>query len=703
METIAEFKNRLLCQLKQKEEMVSGRWCKLPHQRLAFIYQRQSTYEQKKKHIWSRKDQDDLVQLALRDGYPEELIHVEQRDLGISGGKTEKDRPGLAYLIQLAKQDSLESLWVVEVSRIYRDLSYVNADGLAILLREHGIIVCTPQQRYNLSNQEDWDNFHEEMIDVVKDTRYRAEKFSRARRAKAGCGFWPGTPVPSGYIVKKGNTDTYDLIELYPDHASIVEKVFDAYIKAQGSSLTAAHMLNGVEFPLFPENLKYMETRTSLRRAHRTATGYKITPSLIDSVVTNSFYIGWWIYGRELISEQHHIKIIDEQKFWRAYQMATAKGKPRGKAISYGPLPLTDLLWCASHELERKVSSHSSEGRYVCDYDYQQGLSANTCLDIEHRFLDEPIIEEVFRGLDKSGLLLDLQDEVIQKLRESIFQACLEQRRLRAKVRDLEQRIANYKWQLGETADPKRVETYWELITECQRKVGSAQEELAQAQRDELSKEDIISVIEFLRNIRQRWDDQPYRLQNELLRRLLRKVVIRHSREEIETVIYWKTGVEQRLWIKRPQVNSGKDKKWSSEEDRLLKELWPSMGKDVVMAAFPERSWTGISLRAHRLGLRRNRFRSVIPNEWRRWSSEEDKELAHGYQAGVSLDEIAQNLGRSKDAVESRASVKKLKRPPEARFKAEVEWEDLDERIARLAAQKFIPSKCFCWDRRQRG
>jgi len=692
-----EVESQLLKRLKPKEEPLLGRHYSLPHKGIAFIYQRQSSYEQKVQHIWSQKEQDDLVILAQRDGYPDELIYVEKRDLGISGRKTDKGRPGLAYLILLVKEDKVESLWVVEVSRIYRDLDYVNADELALLLREHKVIVCTPRRKYNLTNQDDWEDFHDEMADVVKDTRYRTEKFSRTRMAKARCGLWCGTPVPAGYIVKKGDRDSYDIIESYQPHAFVIDKIFDAYIAVGRSSKEAARTLIGVEFPFFPEELKHMATRTSLRRSPKTATGYTIIPSLIHSIVSNPFYIGWWSYGGELISKHHHEVFIEESNFYQACKLPMAEGKRRGKAINFERLPLDGLLWDANHEVERRIAAHSAAGRYICDYDYQQGLSDHICLSINHRFLDTPIIGEVFRALKASRLLLEFKDDVVESLREEVTQSKLQERRLRADIRDLQQRIETYKWQLGETRDPQRVETYWEQIRSSQEQISLKERQLSEVQKEELNKEDVISVIKFLEHFRDGWDKQSYGLQNQFLRQLLDKIVVRHNHAEIAVTIYWHTGMQQELWIKRPRVNSGRDKNWTAEEGILLKELWPSMSKEIIMAALLGRSWMSISLKAHRLGLTRIKVRDIISDKWRPWTPEEDEELVSSYGVGVPLEEIAKKLGRTKDAVECRASLKKIRRPTAMRFKAkEVEWEDLDERLGRLEPQKFIDDKSEC-------
>ncbi len=72
-----------------------GDLVRLPPVRKAFIYQRLSTHEQRKKSLWSLEMQDALREQAKADGYRDDQIIVERRDLGISGTKSREERPGL--------------------------------------------------------------------------------------------------------------------------------------------------------------------------------------------------------------------------------------------------------------------------------------------------------------------------------------------------------------------------------------------------------------------------------------------------------------------------------------------------------------------------------------------------------------------------------------------------------------------------------
>ena len=70
-----------------------GDLVRLPLVRKAFIYQRLSTHEQRKKSLWSLEMQDALSEQAKADGYREDQIIVERRDLGISGTKGGRSVP----------------------------------------------------------------------------------------------------------------------------------------------------------------------------------------------------------------------------------------------------------------------------------------------------------------------------------------------------------------------------------------------------------------------------------------------------------------------------------------------------------------------------------------------------------------------------------------------------------------------------------
>ena len=133
-----------------KEESLDS--TSLPCKKLAIIYKRLSTHEQVQDHVFSLKMQDALADMAKRDGYPEDLIHVEDRDLGLSGTLGSDQREGLAYVIELIEQDRAESVYVVHASRLYRDQTLIDGFAFGELCKKHGVVIVTPSMRLNLRN-----------------------------------------------------------------------------------------------------------------------------------------------------------------------------------------------------------------------------------------------------------------------------------------------------------------------------------------------------------------------------------------------------------------------------------------------------------------------------------------------------------------------------------------------------------------------
>lgn len=124
----------------------------------------------------------------------------------------------------------------------------------------------------------------------------------------------------------------------------------------------------------------------------------------------------------------------------------------------------------------------------------------------------------------------------------------------------------------------------------------------------------------------------------------------------------------------RPVGNSRRDRRWTEEQDSLLRLLWPTSTKEVLLAAFPNRQLGGICSRAAKIYL--GRQVRHYPPRWKGWTDSDDARLAALYVTETPIEDIAAELGRSKQAVLSRACLLKIKRPREIRFASpKVAWE----------------------------
>lgn len=183
-----------------------------------------------------------------------------------------------------------------------------------------------------------------------------------------------------------------------------------------------------------------------------------------------------------------------------------------------------------------------------------------------------------------------------------------------------------------------------------------------------ITKPSIHTVRDFLINLRRDWDSYPATLKNRLLNQLIEMVVLRHEREHIDATIIWKAGFQQGIRIHRPPARGSREKRWSEQKLALLRMLWPLSNKEVILAALPERSWSAIGERALRLRLNRKRdlYRQGAS---RHWTEGEKSRLTQLYQAGISVPDIAGELGRGQRAIVGKASKLKLKRPSEVKWK----------------------------------
>ena len=106
----------------------------------------------------------------------------------------------------------------------------------------------------------------------------------------------------------------------------------------------------------------------------------------------------------------------------------------------------------------------------------------------------------------------------------------------------------------------------------------------------------------------------------------------------------------------------------------MLRILWPASTKEVLLAAFPGRGWRGITGRARKLGLMRKVC--LYPSHLKPWTSGDDARLAELYATETPAEDIAAELGRSIQAVVTRACLLKINRPRETRFlKRKPAWE----------------------------
>jgi len=268
---------------------------------------------------------------------------------------------------------------------------------------------------------------------------------------------------------------------------------------------------------------------------------------------------------------------------------------------------------------------------------------------------------------------------VLDKLKSEVSESSIEENRRRQREPELKAHIANLKRYLG-SDNPEREETYWSLIKEAQDELQMLQDRPPPTPKS--TAVDLERVRQFLDNLEENWAKYPSRLRNHLLKLLIDRVEMRHDRSHIECIIVWKMGLRQTVDIQRPQAHFSFEKRWTPEETKLLRMLWPSASWEAILAALPERNKSAIYLRATKLRLSRQGIKK-LPGKSTLWTQEEITQLKDCYLAqGLSIMEIADTLGRTEQAVEHKISAMKLIRPKELRrYRHQPVWQAGDFKV----------------------
>jgi hypothetical protein len=661
----------------------------LRHERAAFVYPRLSTHEQRERSVWSIERQRWLEELARLDGYQAPLtkeeiellrqqpeypgwyqngqILVDERDLGISGTLGRQSRTGLDHLIALVEANRVESIYTVEISRLWRDKSLTGERSLrpssttehqidvddalrfGRLCKEQGVILVLPHMRLNLVDRMHWRIYRTEAERAAEELELMQYRLGGARTMKARQGFHPGGPnVPVGFTLDTNqDSPTYQKLLPYPPHADVVREIFRRFVSSGGSSFDVVTWCRreAILFPLPPDDLiKAMKGRWSFSRREPQESGWSVSLNLVRSIVTNPKYIGWWIYKGEIVSKTNHPPIIDQSLFWEAVSLATNhQPQRRGKAASFPPSLLSGLLYCCNHEGDpRPLVSSSVRNRhwYACDRDYRYGLADHQCFSVTNYILERPITQFIVQQCsypEHAEAVLGQLESEYQQVRALVGEQQRRRSHLRQEIATLE---ANSRTLLqSEHYTPERHAQLEAAVSQKQRQLHDL-DSATQSVEPRLTHYQVERVRAFLSSMQQDWEKLSLELQREFLTRIaLTKVLLRHNKDYIFCRLIWRSGQIQELMIRRPYVDERTP--WTEEEETLLRGNYETAPVPKLLEILPKRTWSGITSHAALLGIERkpilNGGAGISKPRWEPW---EEELLRQYYTATITREEL---------------------------------------------------------------
>lgn len=640
------------------------------------------------------KAQDNLVDLARKDGYSDALIHVERRDLGISGTKGREAREGLEYLIEQIEADQAEAIYVVHISRLFRDQTLIDAFAFGELCKEHGVIIVTPQMRLNLRDKMHMRIYRMEVERAADELDIMKMRLGGARELKARQGYYTGGSIPPGYVLDSVKTIKVDGREVdnpnyqkytpYEPHARVVRTIFRLLQMPSMTPPRAARYCrrNGIAFPPLPEELARVKANlVTWARSRKKADGsWPVTVKRIRSIAQNPAYIGWWIWNGEVISTDNHPAIVDEDTFWAVQERLNGKNNPRPKK-DHPPLPLAGLVWCGLHEIPRRMiySNHQSGS-----YQHRDVEPGSDCCFIKAEYLDKPISEAVISQCSYPDLVDKVISHLVEEYDHAKEQAASYKRELGRLRREIETLEHNYAL---ETMTPERAKWIEGQIEERLERI----KELSKLERtpagrvfdNNITPDDVEFVRNFLVNLSTYWDSQPNDLKNAFLQLVLEKIVVWPGRRTIRARIYWRTGLEQEILIHLPP--SDRRHLWSDAELSILKQHYETTPRSELMALLPDRTWKQIVKKAKKLGLKRDKSLGTRSPSRGQYTPEEDALIRLYYEGEISRSELLARLNRTEQSIRGRARRLGLKK----KYK-DVTWEWIE---ANLLTKDYPPSR----------
>ena len=674
--------------IRPKQEQDKVDWSNLvdlQNKGMAFIYQRLSTHEQLKRSVYSIKAQDALEDMAKEDGYSEEQIHVERRDLGISGTKGQDERAGLAYLISCIEQSMVESVYVVHISRLFRDQTLIDAFAFGELCKKQNVIIVTPQMRLNLIDRMHMRLYRMEVERAADELELMRSRLGGALRLKARQGYYTGGSIAPGYVLntdkhicvegKQIDNPGYHKYEIYEPHARIVRRIFELAMLPGTTvpKIIRQCRLEGVALPPLPEELaKVKGNRVSFARTEKDPEGNSIlTISRVRSILRNPVYIGWWVWDGEVMCTDNHPAIIDERTFFAAQDLF--EDRPHRPRSGYPQRPLSGILYCGNHDVPRRlIYSNSKPGEKYRHPIYQcRDISDNSAhATIRADYLDIPIGEAVISQCAYPELAADVIKRLEDEYREARTRTTSYSKELRRVKQEIDNLESNYYTGI---LSPERAAKIEQLIDERLKRLSELSDlqntEIARLVGTSITQEDIELVKEFLANLSEGWESQPPEIKNAFFRLVLEQITVWPSPSDIRVCITWRTGLEQCLIVHRPY--HAPPRKWTEEETIILEAHYLDMPSDQLQELLPDKTWRQIRAKGTDLGLPR------VVNDRKRGGGRlyqpwEDEVVRRHYRGEINMQEaLAELKDRTEDSLRTRLKQMGLQRD----FRKKPEWE----------------------------
>lgn len=580
------------------------------------IYYRQST-EAQIGNISTTLQTVDMVKYLQQQGWDSDKIIMIDMDAGVSGTTKIDERPGMSKLFGLITQNKIGAVACQDEDRLFRDVTQIQVNIFIEACKMHGVLVITPTMIYNFA-YESMGTFH------ARQFRFKSEmaaeyinsfvkgRLHKAKRSLMLNGKWAGAPMPTGFMVDMRKrlpngslNENWRRFEVFEPYACVMREYFEIFLSHSGNASKALRHIqkNGPYFPdpatcLPPDGYKvvYRMQENSGRWCP------KAKQSFIR-MLTNAAYIGHWIVNDVVVKWNNHQAIIDEAKFYRAfnylsevaldgsvntnYRSVRPNSRPSKDATRQQERPLLAGLMFAPWEGELRQVSTIYRAQYK---HYYYALISTDGFGTKMWIKNADFVDAAVTALliDKLRLTFDFQKW--ETTVETSNQRFEEQQKLKeAQLKQLKTVMENLVTSLASLSTPQ-------LIVSVEQKYQEAQAEYDRLQRDLNSIQSNVADIERITALKSTFSQavDKWEQMSAEGKRVVVHIFVEHIRatkigDALQLVINWKDGSTDQIQLARV---SSTGTVWLPNEIDLLVEMVKSGASRIEIAkAFPDRTW----------------------------------------------------------------------------------------------------------------
>ena len=439
--------------------------------------------------------------------------YIEEK--GVSGYKTKlEDREGLQELINLALEDKLDTVVIMNQDRIGRRLELLSF--MAVMDEQNVKVISTTEGLLNVKNDDASD-----LMQIIKFWTARAESKKTSQRVKSAKLHnsknekYNGGKVNFGYKVVNGK------LVIDEEEADIIRNLYQTYINYGTKECI--------------EYLKQFDI--------------KMTNQLVTQLLRNPIYKGVYAHDKKLYDEDDYKEItqirkdlqIVSEKIWnRAREVAKERTTNKGakcKALNRSDCEYEGLLehWCGCkltidydyrYKDKKRMFFKCKSCRTHKRDDYKKTYSANKLIPI----LDREV-EKLFLELDHDMLQKKYDEKANTNLKTLNINLNNISKTLKSKIDTLHKANKKLELMVSQDVDISTIQIVTDMIKDLKSAIAdleSKKEEVeAKIKEEKHNNENKEHIIEEFLSMKDIYKKGDYKQRRAILQKLIDKIVVR--------------------------------------------------------------------------------------------------------------------------------------------------------------------------------